>query len=273
MTSKPLPPHGSLSRYRFHGCRCELCANESASYLRNRRLAIAAGTWQPYADAEPVRQHILRLHEAGFTNNRIAELAGLTSVWTVQTFLTPRGRRPRKHRSSHETAARILAIQPEDATPGMVDSTGTRRRIQALIAAGWPLASVARTAGHHTSNMAGILRRPLIRRTTAADFAAAYEALSCRAPARAGVTKQAMARSRNRAAVHKWPPPRYWVKFPDAIDDPHFTPEYGMTKPQLLAEEAVWMVTVAGVPRTEAAARLGLTFGEADDALAYAAAP
>lgn len=257
MTSKTLPEHGTLSRYRFHQCRCEACTEVNASYLRHRRQAINAGTWEPYVEAEPVRQHILRLHAAGFSNNRIANLAGFSSIWTVQNFLTARGRRGRKYRSSPEIAAKILAVQPDEATPGMVDCTGTRRRTQALIAAGWPLASIARAAGHHTSNMASIMRRPLIRRSTAADFTAAYDALTHRTPARSGVTKQAIARSRNRAAAHKWPPPRYWAQRPDAIDDPHFIAEYGRTKADLLAEEATFLVTVAGLSRTQAAARLG----------------
>lgn len=221
-----------------------------------------------YTEAEPVRQHVLLLNEAGITVNRISELAGLSSNWIVQNYLAGYNRRGRKRRTRTDIAAKILAIDPETALPGMVNPTGTRRRIQALVAAGWPLAHIATQAGIAPQNMTVILARPRLRSVTVTAFAGAYDVMARKNPLRNGVTRQASNRARNRAASANWPPPRYWARFPGAINDPHFTPEYGLTKPQRLAEEAVWMVTVAGVPRTEAATRLGLTFGEVDEALA-----
>nr|WP_031186524.1 hypothetical protein [Streptomyces sp. NRRL S-1896] len=85
----------------------------------------------------------------------------------------------------------------------------------------------------------------------------AYEDLSRRNPRRNGIPKNVVTRTRNRAAANRWPTPKYWDKYPDAIDDPHFTPEYGLTKADILAEETRWLIETAGLTRGQAAERLG----------------
>ncbi len=48
MTDQQPVPHGTGSRYSYHGCRCELCTeahrNRAAETRRKRRAAVAAGT-------------------------------------------------------------------------------------------------------------------------------------------------------------------------------------------------------------------------------------
>ncbi|MGW3321089.1 hypothetical protein [Streptomyces virginiae] len=267
MTTKPLPPHGSLSRYRFHACRCDSCVANHRTYKQERRLAAKEGTWAPFVDAAPVRLHIRKLINEGLTPNRIAFQAGV-STSTVAGFLRHHGRIARRRQTTPEIASKILAVTRTTTVPGYMDATGTQRRLQALAALGWTITPLGPRCGVRPDQLRRVLLQGLVRGTTAAAVAAMYDELRNKRPERNGVAKGRAARSRREASEKGWPAPKYWDRFPGAIDDPHFTPEYGMTKPQRLAEEAVWMVTVAGVPRTEAATRLGLTFGEVDEAIA-----
>lgn len=224
-----------------------------------------------YIDAEPTRQHILMLLAADITIHRISQRAGMTH-WDIEQFVRGDKTRGRQRRISPSRAARILAIDLAVVTPSLVDATGTRRRIEALTAAGWPMERLAEHFALSAHYVAEMRKLDKVRDVSAQAVAEAYDRLENQQPERHGILPPIAKRARRMAARRGWVPPKYWAKFPGAIDDPHFTPEFGMTKPQRLAEEAVWMVTVAGVPRTEAAARLGLTFGEVDDALAFAAA-
>ena len=45
------------------GCHCEECKEANRDYKNARERAIAFGRWNPYADAGPVRQHLLTLRE------------------------------------------------------------------------------------------------------------------------------------------------------------------------------------------------------------------
>ena len=219
-----------------------------------------------YIDAEPTRQHILALLAAGITINRISEHAAMTH-WDIEQFVKGDKTRGRQRRISPARAARILAIDLAVVTPSLVDATGTRRRIEALTAAGWPMERLAEHFGLSLKYIAELRKQDKVRDTSARSVAASYERLKNTQPERHGILPPIAKRARRMAASRQWAPPKYWDRFPDAIDDPHFTPEYGMTKPELRAEEAHWLVTTAGLPRNEVAARLGMTFGEVDDAV------
>ncbi|MBQ1164645.1 hypothetical protein KBZ21_42470, partial [Streptomyces sp. A73] len=62
-----LPPHGSLSRHKHHGCDCQLCHSNYRDYETRRYRLRGYGTWQPLADAQPVREHVSALVAAGYT--------------------------------------------------------------------------------------------------------------------------------------------------------------------------------------------------------------
>ena len=49
-------------------------------YTRRRARQIAYGRWQPWADAEPVRQHVLRLRRGGASYRDIARAAGVSPM-------------------------------------------------------------------------------------------------------------------------------------------------------------------------------------------------
>jgi hypothetical protein len=264
------PHHNALTCYTDYGCRKVECVERYNIRNAARLRAHRNGTWsQRYVDAEPVRQHLIALEAAGIGAGWVAATTGL-SIQTVRDFLRshPNRSRGRKQRTSPEIAAKILAVTEESHVRGRLPGTGTTRRIQALVTAGWPLRAIASQSGISWPYMSTLLHREIVFASTHNAAAEAYARIARKSPLRHGVSAAQSKRARNWGAREGWPPPRYWAKYPDAIDDPHFTPEYGLTKPELRAEEARWLVTTAGLARTEVAARLGMTFGEVDAALA-----
>jgi hypothetical protein len=256
------PHHDTLTCVKNYGCRLPACQQRASDWERDRRQQKAAGTWQSHVDAEPVRQHLHMLSAHNITPRRAAILAG-TGLATLYTLLPAQNgqRRPVKHTVTADVAERILAINPADVTPGHVDPTGTVRRIQALVATGWPMARVAKPLGLHPSYVSNLIRRAAAQCTvtgsTATKVADAYTTLSQKRPGRHGINAQAVKRAKNFAASRRWPDTRYWAQHLDAINDPHFTPDYGLTRAELLAQEAHWLITAAGLNRTQAAERLG----------------
>lgn len=220
-------------------------------------------------DAEPVRRHIRRLHAAGYTSWWIARLAGVATE-TVIGFTRPInriGNRKGVKRTCHpDVAAKILAVRAEKALPGLVDTTGTRRRLQALIATGWPIEHVARRIGMHGNHLRLTVGRPRVYGRTAQAIADAYEQLESRRPERNGVPKVEADKARRRAAANRWPTPRYWAERMDVIGDPDFEPLYGVTKREIVAQDANELMRVSGLSREAAAERLGVTKSYIDHA-------
>jgi hypothetical protein len=95
--------------------------------------------------------------------------------------------------------------------PLLVDATGTRRRLQALAAIGWPPRALAERLGIQPDN---ILRRHRVRVGTARLVAAVYDQLS--------MTPGPDTRSAAAARRRGWAPPLAWDD--DSIDDPAARP-------------------------------------------------
>jgi hypothetical protein len=94
--------------------------------------------------------------------------------------------------------------------PILVSTLGVRRRIQALAWMGWSYQAIADNAGiHHDRSLGNILKRPTIRRDTAAKIDAAYRRL-CMEPGPSPKTAQ-------RARAKGWLSALVW----DNIDDPN----------------------------------------------------
>lgn len=271
--AKPLPPHhNSLTCYTNYGCRLPECVERYRAWDRQRRAARKAGQWQPHVDAEPVRQHLRTLAEHGITLHRAAEMAGIGARSLHPLFQPQHGRRRRhQHTVRAELAAKILAITPEAATPAKVDPTGTARRIQACVAVGWPMRYLAPHFGLSDTYVHQIIQRSskdhLLLAATAAKVADGYERVKTQKPHRHGIRPVDVKKARNLAASRGWPPPKYWADRMDVIDDPHFQPEYGLLRAQIIAEEAHWLMTAGRLNREQAAARLGVSLFSVDRAL------
>jgi hypothetical protein len=138
--------HGTRTAYVKDQCRCADCraANSAASKTAHRERTL--GRWAPFIDATPVTAHIQTLRAAGIGVDQIARLAGITTSHVRELVPHQRtGRRPIQ-RVRPETAQRLLAIPVTDANRAArshVDATGTRRRLQALVAIGWTQGGLA----------------------------------------------------------------------------------------------------------------------------------
>lgn len=193
---------------------------------------MAYGRWQPYVDAEPARQHIRRLQAAGIGRRRIAELAGVADQ-TINSIL---GRRPGRNPSKRlrpQVVAAILAIaaSPTALADGKhVDATPTRRRIEALMAIGWPIAEQARRLGRSPANFAKVAHGRLVEVGTARQVSDLYERMSNSIPPPSRTKTLVLGYARR----HGFAVPAAW----DDIDDPAAVP-HKPDQPDHLADEVV----------------------------------
>jgi hypothetical protein len=225
VSRKPASPaHGTRACY-LKGCRRPECRAAAYAAKISRERAIVRGDWAPFTDAGPVREHVAALIAAGLTEKNVADLAGVAPGCMFHLLHGSPARRVRR-----ETARAILAVAPPAvALPaaGEIDATGTRRRVQALVACGWPQAWLARELGVKPANLSAMMRgfrgQSLVRASTAAAVRALYDRLWDVPPPQN--TPRAVAdvgRARALAAAKGWVPPLGWDD--DKIDDPSARP-------------------------------------------------
>jgi hypothetical protein len=100
----------------------------------------------------------------------------------------------------------------------LVDATGSRRRIQALAALGWPYRRIAEVGGFESAQVYTLTRATVVHKDTAAKVAAVYDRLSMQVPRPSSSTT----RARKAAARKGWLPPLAWDD--ETIDDPAAEP-------------------------------------------------
>ncbi|MFP8944742.1 hypothetical protein ACLIYM_25365 [Streptomyces fenghuangensis] len=220
-------PHG-YARYKLDGCRCYTCGWARARYEENRQRAIAYGTWQPHVPAAPVREHITQLQQCGMGLRAIAAAAGVDRK-RLQAILSGRPERgtgpQEKVRPALATA--VLAVEPTLDTLGgstVIGATGTRRRLQALIARGFPQAVLAARLGMTPGNFNSTLGRDRTIARTARAVRALYDELSLADPDGHGASPAGITRARRYAAEHCWAPVGAWDE--ETIDDPAAFPDW-----------------------------------------------
>lgn len=255
--------HGTNGRY-VAGCRCGDCLAAALAAQNRRSRLVAYGQWQPWADAGPVREHIRFLRGSGFGKRAIARASGVP-LSTIDSLIyddsPDRRMRP-------EIERRILAVlpAPELLAPGAkTDSTGGRRRLQALIAAGHTNTILAARLGITTANFGSLLRREQWTARVIRDVQRLY-AQMWDEPADEGTprARTAAAAARARAERNGWPLPLAWDD--DQIDNPDAGPAEGWQRHDgklrdsaVLAEEATELITQQGYDRVTAAERLGVS--------------
>ena len=220
-------PHG-YARYKLDGCRCYTCGWAVASYSDKREYAMRRGAWQPYTSAQPARDHLRNLQACGLGLRTIAALAG-TDRKRLQAILTGRPERETgpQEKIRPALALAILSIEPtpENLAPHTpIDATSTLRRLQALIAAGWPQVRLAARLGRTGANFGALLNRTHVTVATAGAVRVLYAELWNADPATSGITAQAASRARNHAKANAWAPVGAWDD--DTIDDPAAMPEW-----------------------------------------------
>lgn len=215
------PNHDTLTCYKNYGCRLPACVERNRAYNRTITRRRAYGTWQPFVDAEPVRQHILTIQQAGVSLARIVALTGLAEP-TVGRILYSSGKRPPHKRLRPEHANRILAVTAQHARPDRIDATGTRRRIEALQVIGWPKQYIAERLGLNISTAGRVTRQNLVRSSTAYAVAALYCELKVKLPEAHGMIPWVVERTRRHAHAQGWHGPLAWD---GNIDDPDAQPD------------------------------------------------
>ncbi len=206
--------HGTRAAYVKDRCRCSECtaANTAASRIVSRERIY--GRWQPYVDAGPVREHIAALRAAGIGVERIAHLADLSVGHIRELAGHGRDDSSRTQRVRPSTATRVLSIGMGDASRApcsRVDATGTRRRLQALVAVGWSAEELAAQLGRRPSSLRRSLTGESVTARTALEVATLYERLWNVPPPRATSKQRAVADdARAHAVVQGWLPPLAW---------------------------------------------------------------
>jgi len=136
--------------------------------------------------------------------------------------------RRRKKTATEQHRRRMIAYGRHQ--PAYQDATGTKRRVQALMAAGWPLARQAVMLGRDATTFGRILRVRRVTVKTARDVAALYDRIWDQAPPLASKWEKAASTSaRKYAAAQGWPWPQGWDDFPGPhfIEDPAARPAPG----------------------------------------------
>jgi predicted transcriptional regulator len=219
--------HGTRTAYVKDQCRCAECraANSTASKTAHRERVL--GRWAPFVDAAPVRAHIETLREAGIGVDQIALLAGISSSHVRELVPHARtGRRPIQ-RVRPETAQRLLAIAVTSvnrASRSHVDATGTRRRLQALVAIGWAQQALAAELGRSTTSLARTMTSEAVTARTARQVGDLYERLWDQQPQ--PHTEEELAASNAARALAEscgWPPPMAWDDI-DTEPNPYANP-------------------------------------------------
>jgi hypothetical protein len=198
---------------------------------RRRRLK-AAGQWEPYVDAEPVRHHLKKINEAGMPFRAICDRLGLPHESSLQHVLWGRGPYGPGQQVRRETADLVLSYWPSlDDFPdtAVIDATGTRRRVEALAVRGWSRNAVARHIGMREDNFRQAISQGRVSARVARLVVAAYDELWQKDPIDAGASLNSVARVRAGAARAGFHGPLAWDD--DTIDDPDAVPMTDAVQP------------------------------------------
>lgn len=260
-----LHEHGTRNAYVVDKCRCRPCRDAASAYERRRAKDRAYGR-EAYVDAAPVRAHIEALQAQGMGWKRVAAAAGLDTsvVWKLIYGDPARALAPTK-RVMPKTRDAILAVTLDLAAGATIDGTGTRRRLQALVAIGWSMSELARRMGMLPSNFGTAIHgRREVTVATATKARDLYEQLWDTPAPPSGRHGSVPIRARNYARRAGWHVPMAWDD--ETIDDPTATPFVdevtqrrttrgaGAVNADSLADCAGWGLTIA-----QAAARLDVT--------------
>ena len=147
-------------------------------YRAHRNRMIAYGRWEPYVNAEPVRQHVAWLVSQGVPLRRLEPV--YPSV-RVLMYGRPSQGKPPLAKLRADTAARVFAIQPTLEWLGphaRVPADAYRRRLQGLNALGWPRTHVASEMGAAPSALLGVMTADTVTADMARRIVAVYDRLS-----------------------------------------------------------------------------------------------
>ena len=248
-------PHGNRVRYVIDKCRCRPCRDAARAYEQARSRARAYGKVS-YVSADPARAHVRALQAQGMGWQRIARHAGISCsvMWKLLYGDRSRPQVPSK-RIRSATEAAILGVTLDLGDAACVDGTGTRRRLQALVAVGWPRSQIATRIGMARSNFGKVIQGTgNVYSGTAKAAVALYDELWDQTPTRG------RARSIRYATLAHWAVPMAWDT--ETIDDPTAKPDLGehdnLTGGKRIHVDDIEFLIDQGLTIEQAAHRLGV---------------
>jgi hypothetical protein len=197
----------------------------SARWQARRRRLISYGQWEPFVDAEPVRQHLKDVMATGMPIWAVCEQLGLPHESSLQHVLYGRGDYGPGQQVRRETAELVLGYWPslEDfPDTARIDPTGTRRRVEALAVLGWSRAQIARQIGMGETAFKKACHKERVTARLARQVAAVYDTWWNQNPTDHGISANAAARVRADATRSGFHGPLAWDD--DTIDEPTALP-------------------------------------------------
>ena len=253
--------------YIQHKCRCAACREAMRARELRRRKLKAYGRWDTgLVDAAPVRAHVEFLRSCGMGWKFIGEVSGVGHTAMEQLIYGrkdsgdgPRKGEPQK-RIGREKAEKILAVRPVLRPGRNVPSVGTRRRLQALIWAGWPVSELAKRLDASADSLRHLLR--VGGEVTAARHHAVkvlFAELFNVDPPQATPTERG-----NVTKARKWARANGWVSalaWGERIDDPDEVPlGVGVSRVNGIDEELVERYWREGLSDREIGERMGCSY-------------
>ena len=211
-------------------------------------------------DPGPVREHITRLHEAGFTNRDISAISDVS----LTCIKRQAWHRPKRIRAGE--ARRILAVRLDAELPHRknftVDAVGFIRRVQAMCRMGWSVPLIAERAGVSHRAISDAIYNKRVSRALLRAILDVYPDLAFRP----GPSKQAA----SKAMLKGWPTAMAWD---EDIDDPAAEPNLGENKKTIgvPADELLFLRGFGWSP-ARIAQRFGMSEFQVRDRLRKAAA-
>ncbi|MDQ0758753.1 hypothetical protein [Streptomyces canus] len=255
------PHHRNLTCVKQYQCKRPECVERIRAYDRIRYRQKGYGTWQPLVDATPARKHVEALRAAGHSTVDIQRTARISAATLARILYD--GANKRAERIRPEVAERILAIAitPPPVKPNsIIDGTGTRRRLQALVSMGWTLNALGPRLGFHPRRLTDLIHGERVLASTARRIADGYRTLQTLDPIAHGVPERSAKLSLNLAAREGWPGPLDW----DDIDDPNCKPDGHRKSRAWIRKRRPAPVDVARVAQLTA---IGRTAGQIADEL------
>lgn len=204
----------------------------SARWQARRRQMINSGQWEPFVDAQPVRDHLKKVKEAGMPIWALCQRLGLPHESSLQYVLYGRGEYGPGQTVRRETAELVLSYWPslqDFPDTARIDPTGTRRRVQALAVRGWSRVAMAREIGMSGAAFKKACHKERVTARLARQVAALYDAWWDVDPIAYGIPARSVERVRADAVRSGFHGPLEWDD--DTIDDPQAVPQVDAVEP------------------------------------------
>ena len=229
-------------------CKRPNCPNR-AHPTKNRGFCTShyGNVRKGFVDAAECKAHVRSLRDMGYSMRRIGAEAGLdTDTLTKLGEWNPGGR---VLLSTHEKIMSIpLPTRMVNGGSQAVPNVGTRRRLQALVAAGYPNEFIAAEFGVSAVSIGQLMRREYVSAETLDRVRELFNRLQ--------LVPGPSDHARRRAQRLGWAPPLAWDE--DDIDNPSARPcqDSSLSMDEFLAQYEKWRAR--GYSNKRTAAMLGL---------------